>query len=77
MRNWKILKWPNRPENTHKIEFTCTNCWEDSNLAIAGMVIAQIEDSLVFDSDHSSPDQIECPHCRKQLELEKEVENVR
>ena len=39
--------------------------------------MAQIEDSLVFDSDHSSPEQIECPHCRKQLELEKEVENVR
>ena len=77
MRNWKILKWAERPKHTHKIEFTCTNCWEDSQLAISGAVIAQIDESLVFDSDHSSPERIECPHCRKRLELEQGVESVR
>lgn len=76
MRNWKILKWPNRPERTTSIEYHCTKCGKDANLAVVGIAMAQIDRGVIFDTPlFSMPEAIECPYCRKQYELE--AANVR
>jgi DNA-directed RNA polymerase subunit RPC12/RpoP len=70
MRNWKILKWADRPEITTTIEYHCTRCGKDANLAVAGIAMAQIGEGVFFDTAHySMPDAIECPNCRKRLEV--------
>lgn len=72
MRNWKVLDFGSvQPEKARKIEFTCMNCMRDALLPVIGIVLAQIDSGLVFDTcgSHSMPKQIQCPHCRKQMEV--------
>lgn len=71
MRRWRILQWASRPETTADVEFTCLRCGRDALLAVHGVALAQCDTGLVFDiGGHAMPEQIECPYCRKQLELE-------
>lgn len=68
---WKILDWGSvERAKAHEIDYTCVKCWQDSALPIMGLVMAQCDDSLVFDiGHHAVPRRIRCPHCKRTLEL--------
>lgn len=71
MRNWKVIKWEDRPEAPAKVPFTCVKCGNESMLEVCGTPLAQVGDGILFDiGGHSLPEIIECPHCRRRKEIE-------
>ena len=69
IKRWKILaEGPIAGRRTNDVEYTCTHCWNDALLPVVGVVIAQCDQALVFDSEHAMPERIRCPHCRVTLE---------
>lgn len=71
MRRWKILDRGNVPNRASMIEYTCPGCDRDAELPVKGMALAQFGGGVVFDvGRHAMPAQIQCPHCRRQYELD-------
>ena len=75
MRHWKIRQWANRPAAIREIEFMCLHCEKASLLSTNAhdLIIAQLDAGVICDvgkSPNTLPDIIQCPHCRRELEVE-------
>lgn len=65
-RTWDVIDAGEVPAGAATFEFTCPNCGREADLPHVGLVLAQIEDGLVFDiGPQALPKEIRCRSCRR------------
>ena len=72
IKRWKVLKMGiPKAGKLRDVLMACMKCGEESQLALIGSPLAQVDSGFVFDTGpHWMPETVRCPHCGSTLEKE-------